>query len=83
MEETLNGAISALAGVEGQAYTDLPAPGVLEEEALPVGRWPQEALDLLDRAEERLRNGDWAGFGATLEELRTLLRSVSGGGGEG
>jgi len=44
--------------------------------------WPQEALDLLDRAEERLRSGDWAGFGAALEELRTMLRGLAGRGGD-
>ncbi|MGW8266946.1 MAG: UPF0182 family protein [Longimicrobiales bacterium] len=83
MEETLNEAISALAGVEGQPFTDLPTPETLDEETLPIDRWPQEALDLLDRAEERLRNGDWAGFGVALEELRALLGRVSGTGGQG
>jgi hypothetical protein len=39
-------------------------------------------LDLLDRAEARLREGDWVGFGAALEELRILLQDLerSGGG---
>jgi len=48
-----------------------------------MGRWPQEALDLLDRAEESLKAGDWAGFGTALEELRVLLQGLSEGGGEG
>jgi len=80
MEETLNEAISALAGAEGQAFSNPPTANNLREQGLPVDRWPQEALDLLDRAEERLRDGDWAGFGVALEELRTLLRRASGTG---
>ncbi|MBX6362332.1 MAG: UPF0182 family protein [Gemmatimonadetes bacterium] len=36
---------------------------------------PRRALDLLDRAEQRLRNGDFAGFGAALADLRALLQS--------
>ena len=83
MEETLGEAISAIAGVGGQAFAGL-APDVLPEERLmPVDRWPREALDLLDRAEERLREGDWAGFGAALQELRDLLQNISGTGGVG
>jgi uncharacterized membrane protein (UPF0182 family) len=83
MEETLNQAISALAGVEGALFTDLPDSGTLEDQDLPMEPWPQEALDLLDRAEERLRNGDWAGFGDALSELRALLGRISGGGRDG
>ncbi|HET9986375.1 MAG TPA: UPF0182 family protein [Longimicrobiales bacterium] len=36
---------------------------------------PRRALDLLDRAERLLRNGDFAGFGAALADLRALLQS--------
>jgi uncharacterized protein len=43
--------------------------------------WPSEALELLEQAEERLREGDFAGFGRALEELRTLLRQAAPGGG--
>jgi hypothetical protein len=42
---------------------------------------PAQALELLEEAESRLREGDWAGFGEALERLRTLLRRASGGGG--
>jgi len=47
----------------------------------PMGAWPREALDLLEEAERRLRAGDWSGFGSALDELRTLLRGISSGGG--
>jgi hypothetical protein len=40
-----------------------------------LGALPREALDLLDSAEDRLRSGDWAGFGEALERLRQLLRT--------
>jgi uncharacterized membrane protein (UPF0182 family) len=82
MEPTLAGAIAALAVAGGSEAPDL-APELTAEETqestLEPGEWPQEALDLLDRAEQHLRDGDWAGFGAALGELRTLLRNLSGG----
>jgi uncharacterized membrane protein (UPF0182 family) len=79
MEETLEGAISALALAGGQEAPLAPAPGA-QSEGLPApAQWPQEALDLLDRAEDRLRSGDWTGFGEALDELRNLLRNLSGG----
>ena len=82
MEETLAEAVSALALASGDEFSDvstLMGPG---ETAPPMGAWPQAALELLDEAERRLRAGDWSGFGTTLEELRTLLRSLSSPGGE-
>jgi len=81
MEESLAEAISALAGEVGLFSTGRALGGSAGEVGGPAPLWPQEALDLLDRAEERLRSGDWAGFGAALEELRTLLRNMAGGGG--
>lgn len=52
---------------------------------LPISRsgeptgWPRQALDLLDRAESRLRDGDWAGYGELMEQLRQLLQRSDGG----
>jgi uncharacterized membrane protein (UPF0182 family) len=44
----------------------------------PVGRdWPEEALNLLNEAESRLRAGDWEGYGRMLEELRSLLERIA------
>ncbi len=45
----------------------------------PEADWPQEALDLLEEAEARLRAGDWEGFGRALDSLRAFLRSRAGG----
>jgi uncharacterized membrane protein (UPF0182 family) len=83
MEETLEGAISALALAGGEEVPTLSPEAAVGPEAaaeLPSpAQWPQEALDLLDQAESRLRSGDWAGFGEALQELRALLRDLSGG----
>jgi uncharacterized membrane protein (UPF0182 family) len=87
MEPTLEEAISSLAmagGGEAPVLSAVGDPVGDPEEGLPSpALWPQEALDLLDEAEDRLRSGDWAGYGEALEELRALLRNLSGGGGEG
>jgi uncharacterized protein len=58
-----------------RAVADASLPPV---EAAPTGPGPgrlaaDEARRILDRAEERLRAGDWAGFGRALEELREAL----------
>jgi uncharacterized protein len=55
-----------------------PAPIPDPPEPTPPPTSP-EALQLLDEAEERLRAGDWEGFGRKLEELRALLRRQAGG----
>ncbi len=39
--------------------------------------WSTDALDLLERAEARAREGDWSGFGEALEELRLLLEQLN------
>jgi len=81
MEETLAQAISALAEASGDEAPSMPAAAEGSQSVpLSPGAWPKEALELLNQAERRLREGDWGGFGNALEELRTLLRSVSGGG---
>ena len=80
MTEDLAGALSALAG-----YAVSPSGAAVAGATLPpMGAWPSAALELLDRAEARLRQGDWPGFGQALEELRTFLLNLDrpGGGGD-
>lgn len=48
---------------------------------LDPSEWPNEALELLDSAEQRLRAGDYQGFGEAIDQLRALLRDLSEGGG--
>lgn len=82
MQPTLDATLAALAAVttpEGTA--DIPDLGELRELAADTSIWPGDALDLLDRAEEALRAGDFAGFGARLRELRDLLERFEDGAG--
>jgi hypothetical protein len=85
MEPTLEEAVRALALASGASMVEAPdaaMPGGPQTSAGEL-RWPQEALQLLELAQERLRAGDWSGFGATLDQLRSLLETLSEGGGEG
>jgi uncharacterized membrane protein (UPF0182 family) len=78
MEETLAGAVASLAG---ESVRTALATALEAEEAgavPPVSA--ARALELLDRAEARLRAGDFAGFGASLDELRAALERLSTGG---
>lgn len=75
MEETLVEALATL--FKGPAAAS-PAP------AAPAARAPagteadraREALSQYDRAIEQLRNGNWGGFGAELDKLRSLLDAL-------
>jgi hypothetical protein len=42
----------------------------------PSGARAREALARYDRAVERLRAGDWSGFGAEFDALRPLLEAL-------
>jgi uncharacterized membrane protein (UPF0182 family) len=78
MAETLDEAIAQLAGSTAPAVgTPQAAPG--EPTPGGEGTWPTEALELLDLAESRLRQGDWQGFGEALARLRGLLEGRAGG----
>jgi hypothetical protein len=46
-----------------------------------AGDRAREALDHYDRALERLKAGDWAGFGAELDRLRAALEALERPGG--
>jgi uncharacterized membrane protein (UPF0182 family) len=88
MTEELGGAIRELAGLElgGVGLEGTLPEGVGPPAGMTPGvppgastRWPAAALDLLERAESRAREGDWQGFGEALAELRTLLERLDGG----
>ncbi len=94
MDLTLDGAITALeAGLEGVTREgDLPEEGdlpdgeeiLLEDAPLPPSTprpRAEDPLQVLDEAEESLREGDWEGFGRHLRELREILGAASGPGG--
>jgi uncharacterized membrane protein (UPF0182 family) len=75
MKETLAEALAALfeAGIASAvpgATTGTPLAGPAAERA-------REALDHYNQAIERLKSGDWAGFGTELDALRGLLEDMS------
>jgi len=74
MEETLSAALAAL-------FKDTAPPLPRPAEAVAGGTGPpdaraREALAHYDRAIERLKAGDWGGFGAELDALRPLLEAL-------
>ncbi len=91
MYPSVEGAIAALAaGVRGVAGDiervagDIDgAVGDMEDgvERVISTNGAGEALDALERAEDRLRVGDWEGFGQGIEELRMILREQVDGAG--
>jgi uncharacterized protein len=75
MEETLSAALAALFK---DTAPPLPRPA---EAAAAGGAGPpdaraREALAHYERAIERLKAGDWSGFGAELDALRPLLEAL-------
>jgi uncharacterized protein len=72
MKETLSEALSALFATPGTAPT---APsGAME---MPHAGAAQEAIDRYNQAMERLKSGDWAGFGSEMEAMRGVLEKLS------
>src|SRR5437899_4344539 len=79
MKETLAEALSALfeagtapaaASAGAGATTGTPLAG-------PAADRAREALDHYNRAIERLKSGDWTGFGTELDAMRGLLEDMS------
>ncbi|QBR02884.1 UPF0182 family protein [Paraburkholderia pallida] len=70
MEDTLAEALAALFKETAQAAS--PPQGTVDARA-------REALAHYDRAIERLKAGDWSGFGAELDALRPLLEALGAG----
>ena len=72
MEETLAAALAAL--FKETAPTPLFSSGPAGE---PADARAREALSHYDHAIERLKAGDWSGFGAELDSLRALLEELA------
>ncbi|WP_321922366.1 UPF0182 family membrane protein [Paraburkholderia guartelaensis] len=70
MENSLGEALAALFNEPAQGAQ--PSRGTADTRA-------REALAHYDRAIERLRAGDWSGFGAELDALRPLLEALGTG----
>jgi uncharacterized membrane protein (UPF0182 family) len=72
MRETLAEALSAL--FESGAA---PSASMRKPLSAPSAEQAREALDHFNQAVERLKSGDWAGFGAQLDAMRGLLENLS------
>lgn len=79
MTETLADAIAQLAGLRLASAPREREQGATAPPAASLP-WPSAALDLLDEAESRAREGDWQGFGDALDRLRALLERLRGEG---
>ena len=75
MEETLPAALAALFK-EFVLAAPLPARAGASPSG-PADARAREALGHYDRAIDRLKVGDWSGFGAELDALRPLLEELS------
>jgi uncharacterized membrane protein (UPF0182 family) len=77
MEETLSGALAAL-------FRETAPPALLtgmpteSGRSTPIDAKAREALAHYQKAIERLKNGDWAGFGAEFGELGAILEELAG-----
>jgi uncharacterized membrane protein (UPF0182 family) len=76
MRETLADALSALF-TEPSAASAAPSAATGPPPAGPAADRAREALHHYNRAIERLRSGDWAGFGTELDAMRGLLEDLS------
>jgi len=74
MEETLGAALAAL--FKETVGSALPREPGTAPRTGPSDARAREALAHYDRAVERLKAGDWSGFGAELDALRPLLEAL-------
>jgi hypothetical protein len=74
MKETLAEALSAL--FEAGAVPAIPSASTGTPLAGPAANRAREALDRYHQAIERLKSGDWAGFGTELDAMRGLLEDM-------
>jgi uncharacterized membrane protein (UPF0182 family) len=80
MEETLGAALAALfkdSGLAQRLGGGTPANATAAAAAGPADARAREALAHYDRAIERLKAGDWAGFGTELDAMRPLLQDLA------
>ena len=76
MEETLAEALAALFKSSAPGASASAPPPASNDRGL-VNLRAREALSHYGRAIERLRDGDWTGFGRELDALRPLLEQLS------
>jgi uncharacterized protein len=74
MKETLAEALSVLFTEPSTAAASSATTGT--QLAGPAADRARQALDHYNRAVERLKSGDWAGFGTELDAMRGLLEDM-------
>jgi uncharacterized membrane protein (UPF0182 family) len=77
MAVTLRDAVASMFGATVSApaaETEKPQP---RQTPTPQAEWPRRALELLDQAERALRAGDYATFGARIQELKRFLQQAA------
>jgi uncharacterized membrane protein (UPF0182 family) len=75
MEDTLPAALAAL--FKESIPVAAPPPGATASPAGPADQRAREALGHYNQAIDRLKAGDWSGFGAELDALRRTLEGLS------
>lgn len=75
MKETLAEALSALFIQPGAAPT-VSSPPAERPRTGPAASQAREALDRYNQAVERLKSGDWKGFGTQFDAMRELLEKM-------
>ncbi len=73
MRETLDEALAEVFGTAPAAAKPVAKP---RETPAPSAHGRQ-AHELFEKAQQQLREGDWAGYGNTIEELGRLLRNMA------
>ena len=78
MRSTLESALEALVGAAAREPSPEAGPAPAEA-ALPEGAaaLARRALEHYQKAEDRLRAGDWSGYGAEQKQLKRLLDELS------
>ena len=81
MEETLEGALATVFGEVARAETpeaapQPPSPGPGRAGETSVSVLASEALDRFRKAQERLKTGDFAGYGQGLKDVEQALERL-------
>lgn len=67
----------ALDAIFGGAPEPEPEPGIVApEDVLSTDELIDKANDLYDRAQESLRQGDWAQYGRLMDQLKEVLQQM-------
>ncbi|HMH49307.1 MAG TPA: UPF0182 family protein [Candidatus Acidoferrum sp.] len=81
MEPTLEQSLARIFGGAAPAppatTTPTAVPGAARPTPSAIGGAPQRALEIYNRAQDALRRGDWAQYGAEQKRLEDALRSLA------